>query len=85
MNASSCPVAWSTTARRPVSVDNLRLPRRSGLLISSGPYMHALYLILPALGIFAIAYRYYSAFIATRIMMLDDSRVDPGAHQVRRA
>jgi carbon starvation protein len=39
--------------------------------------MHALYLILPALGIFAIAYRYYSAFIATRVMMLDDSRVTP--------
>ncbi|HXG90045.1 MAG TPA: carbon starvation protein A [Vicinamibacterales bacterium] len=39
--------------------------------------MHALYLILPTLGIFAIAYRYYSAFIATRVMMLDDSRVTP--------
>src|SRR5688500_17807286 len=39
--------------------------------------MHALYLILPALGIFAIAYRYYSAFIATRVMLLDDSRVTP--------
>ncbi len=39
--------------------------------------MHALYLILPALGIFAIAYRYYSAFIATRVMMLDDARVTP--------
>src|SRR5688572_5193995 len=39
--------------------------------------MHALYLILPTLGIFAIAYRYYSAFIATRVMLLDDSRVTP--------
>ena len=39
--------------------------------------MHALYLILPTLGIFAIAYRYYSAFIATRVMVLDDSRVTP--------
>ncbi len=39
--------------------------------------MHALYLILPALGIFAIAYRYYSAFIAARVMMLDDARVTP--------
>src|SRR5918992_1312631 len=42
--------------------------------------MHALYLIVPVLGIFAIAYRYYSAFIATRIMVLDDARVTP-AHQ----
>ena len=39
--------------------------------------MHALYIVLPALGILAIAYRYYSAFIATRIWMLDDSRQTP--------
>ena len=39
--------------------------------------MPALYLLLPVLGILAIAYRYYSAFIATRIWMLDDSRPTP--------
>jgi len=39
--------------------------------------MYALYLIAPALAIFAIAYRYYSAFIATRVMVLDDTRVTP--------
>ena len=39
--------------------------------------MHALYLVLPALGIFAIAYRYYSAFLATRVWMLDDARQTP--------
>ncbi|MBI2835794.1 MAG: carbon starvation protein A [Acidobacteria bacterium] len=39
--------------------------------------MHALYLIVPILGILAIAYRYYSAFIATRVLMLDDSRPTP--------
>jgi carbon starvation protein len=42
--------------------------------------MHALYVILPVLCILAIAYRYYSAFIATRIMVLDDTRVTP-AHE----
>jgi carbon starvation protein len=42
--------------------------------------MHALYVILPVLCILAIAYRYYSAFIAARIMVLDDSRVTP-AHE----
>jgi carbon starvation protein len=42
--------------------------------------MHALYLILPAIGIFVIGYRYYSAFIAARVMSLDDTRVTP-AHQ----
>ncbi len=39
--------------------------------------MHALYVLLPALGILAIAYRYYSAFIATRVWMLDDARKTP--------
>jgi carbon starvation protein len=39
--------------------------------------MHALYVVLPVLGILAIAYRYYSAFIATKIWVLDDSRPTP--------
>jgi carbon starvation protein len=39
--------------------------------------MRALYVLLPILCILAIAYRYYSAFIAARIMSLDDSRQTP--------
>ncbi|MBI1873388.1 MAG: carbon starvation protein A [Acidobacteria bacterium] len=39
--------------------------------------MHALYIILPVLGILVIAYRYYSAFIAARIMSLDATRTTP--------
>ncbi|MCC7123605.1 MAG: carbon starvation protein A [Acidobacteria bacterium] len=39
--------------------------------------MHALYVVVPVLCVLAIGYRYYSAFIATRIWMLDDSRVTP--------
>ena len=39
--------------------------------------MHALYIIVPILCILAIAYRYYSAFIAARVMVLDDARVTP--------
>ena len=39
--------------------------------------MRALYLLLPILCILAIAYRYYSAFVAARIMSLDDSRTTP--------
>ncbi|HEY2907312.1 MAG TPA: carbon starvation protein A [Vicinamibacterales bacterium] len=42
--------------------------------------MHALYIVLPVLCILAIAYRYYSAFIAAKVMVLDDSRVTP-AHR----
>ena len=43
--------------------------------------MHALYIIVPVLGILAIAYRYYSAFIATKLLVLDDTRRTP-AHEL---
>ena len=39
--------------------------------------MHALYLLVPILGILVIAYRYYSAFIAARVLVLDDTRPTP--------
>jgi carbon starvation protein len=39
--------------------------------------MHALYIIGPALIALWLAYRYYSAFIATRVWALDDARVTP--------
>jgi carbon starvation protein len=39
--------------------------------------MPALYLVIPALCIGAIAYRYYSAFIAAKVMVLDDTRQTP--------
>ncbi len=42
-----------------------------------GRNMRALYIIIPILGVLAIAYRYYSAFIAARVMALDDSRITP--------
>ena len=39
--------------------------------------MHALPLLLPALCVLAIAYRYYSAFLAARVLVLDDTRITP--------
>jgi carbon starvation protein len=39
--------------------------------------MHAIYVVIPALAALVLAYRYYSAFIAARIMVLDDNRVTP--------
>src|SRR4051794_32836009 len=42
--------------------------------------MNALPLILFFLAIIAIAYRYYSAFLAAKVMVLDDARVTP-AHR----
>jgi carbon starvation protein len=43
--------------------------------------MHALPLMLGALCAIAIGYRYYSGFLAARVLMLDDARVTP-AHRL---
>src|SRR3984885_15250305 len=43
--------------------------------------MHAMPVMLIVLAILAIAYRYYSAFLAARVAVLDDSRVTP-AHRL---
>src|SRR5271169_5189643 len=42
--------------------------------------MHAMPIMLGVLAVLAIAYRYYSAFLAARVAALDDSRPTP-AHQ----
>src|SRR5438094_4469568 len=39
--------------------------------------LHAMPLLLGALCVLAIAYRYYSAFLAARVAMLDDARITP--------
>ena len=39
--------------------------------------MNSLVLLVVALCVFALAYRYYAAFIAARALMLDDSKVTP--------
>src|SRR6187549_813892 len=39
--------------------------------------MNAAYWMLVALAVLAIAYRYYSAFIATKVLCLNDARVTP--------
>ena len=42
--------------------------------------MHAATFMLGALAVLAIAYRYYSAFLAAKVLCLDDTRVTP-AHE----
>src|SRR5438132_6171349 len=42
--------------------------------------LHAMPVLLGALCVLAIAYRYYSAFLAAKVAALDDSRPTP-AHQ----
>ena len=39
--------------------------------------MSALYLLIGSLCVFALAYRYYAAFIATKVLMLDDRNIAP--------
>lgn len=46
----------------------------------NGIVLHAMPLLLGVLCVLAIAYRYYSAFLAARVAVLDDRRVTP-AHQ----
>src|SRR5580765_1717410 len=43
--------------------------------------MHAMPLILGVLCILAIAYRYYSAFLAAKVLALDDKNITP-AHRL---
>jgi carbon starvation protein len=46
----------------------------------NGPLLHAMPLLLGALCVLAIAYRYYSAFLAAKVAVLDDARPTP-AHR----
>ena len=48
------------------------------------PPMHAMPLLLVVLCCLAIAYRYYSAFLAAKVAALDDSRHDAGPSLQRR-
>jgi len=44
--------------------------------------VNSLWLLLTALAAFVVAYRFYGAFLATRVAMLDDRRATP-AHRLR--
>ena len=43
--------------------------------------INAVWILIGVLAIYAIAYRYYSAFIAAKVLELDDSRITP-AHRL---
>ena len=45
--------------------------------LSRGEQISAVWLLAAALGSYAIGYRYYSRFIARRVLQLDDSRATP--------
>ena len=45
--------------------------------LSRGENVSAVWLLVAALGSYSIAYRYYSRFIARRVLKLDDTRATP--------
>ncbi|MCM2389836.1 carbon starvation CstA family protein [Streptomyces albipurpureus] len=47
------------------------------LALSRGEEVSAIWLVVAALGSYAIAYRFYSRFIVTRVLRPDDSRATP--------
>jgi carbon starvation protein len=48
------------------------------LAISRGENVSAIWLVVAALGSYAIAYRFYARFIVKRVLQADDSRATPG-------
>ena len=47
-----------------------------------GLIVNSLWLVITALAAFAVAYRFYGAFLATKVAMLNDRRITP-AHRLR--
>ncbi|MEY9990318.1 carbon starvation protein [Streptomyces sp. V4I8] len=47
------------------------------LALSRGEEISAVWLVIAALGSYAIAYRFYSRFIARRVLQVDDTRATP--------
>jgi carbon starvation protein len=59
---------------------NLLYEMRTAPAGDAGVVVHAMPVLLGALCVLAVAYRYYSAFLAARVAALDDTRVTP-AHR----
>ena len=49
----------------------------SGIALNRGESINALWLITAAICIYAIAYRFYAAWIAAKVLMVDETRATP--------
>lgn len=49
----------------------------SGIALNRGESINALWIITAAVCIYAIAYRFYAVWIATKVLMVDDTRATP--------
>ena len=48
-----------------------------GITLNRGESINALWFITAALCVYAIAYRFYSAWIAAKVLMVDETRATP--------
>jgi carbon starvation protein len=75
--------AVSSAARKPVSmigwaaVALLGAGALGGIALNRGESVNSLWLIVAAICVYALGYRFYSAFIAARVLMLDATRATP--------
>ena len=51
------------------------------IALHRGETISAAWLLLAAIGSYLIAWRFYSRFLATRVLALDDARVTPAHRQ----
>jgi carbon starvation protein len=75
--------AASSSTRSPLStvgwiaVALLGAGALGGIALNRGESVNSLWLIVAALCVYALGYRFYSAFIAARVLMLDATRATP--------
>lgn len=48
-----------------------------GIALNRGESINAMWFVTAALCVYAIAYRFYSAWIATRVLLVDETRATP--------
>ena len=48
-----------------------------GIALNRGESINALWLVVAAICVYAISYRFYAAWIATKVLMVDPSRPTP--------
>jgi carbon starvation protein len=66
----SSKLAWSAVAL-------LGAGAVGGIALQRGEAINSMWILVAALCVYALGYRFYSAFIATKVLMLDSSRATP--------
>jgi carbon starvation protein len=77
-SATASPTPLSPAAKVAwVAVSLLGAAAFGGIAINRGESINSLWLVVAALCVYAIGYRFYSAFIAYRVLQLDGTRATP--------